>query len=496
MRSSLFILLLVLISVNLMAHRPLKKRKHNVNKTLKEIVTEPNFKTAGFGFLAIDVNSGEIIAEHNPDLALRPASNLKLLTTATAIEILKPGFRFKTVLEYSGTIDTVTNILHGNLIIRGGGDPTLGSKYFNQTKSKQYQYHWKRAINQLDIDSITGSVIADASYFSRDILPPSWSWQNMGNYYGAGACGLTINDNMYKVCFNTGNQIGLGVKMKGVFPTIPGIEFDNSVLADSIAYDDSYIFGAPYCNKRYIRGALPVGKNHFCVKGSMPDPALVAAWQLDSLLRLANVGVAGSPSTMRLLQNNIENVSLATTPFDTIYSPTLSEIILKTNTYSINLFAEHCGIAAGMALGANPEIVIAMDSVKSYWRNQGMDTRGMSVNDGSGQSQYNVITARQLIFVLDYMKEKSAFFDDYYNSLAVGGKTGTLKHMFGNSFAKGNVHAKSGTIDGVKSYSGYVTTRSGREVAFSVMVNNFSCSSKEARAKLEQLMIALAEFDK
>jgi D-alanyl-D-alanine carboxypeptidase/D-alanyl-D-alanine-endopeptidase (penicillin-binding protein 4) len=228
----------------------------------------------------------------------------------------------------------------------------------------------------------------------------------------------------------------------------------------------------------------------------MPDPAFVAAWQLDSLLRSVNVGVAGSPSTMRLLQEQNEDVSFTEIPIDTIYSPTLSEIILKTNTYSINLFAEHCGMAAGMALGSSPEIVIAMDSVKSYWRNQGMDIQGMSVNDGSGQSQYNVITAQQLVFLLDYMKEKSTSFDDYYNSLAVGGKTGTLKYMFDETVAKGNVHAKSGTIDGVKSYSGYVTTRSGREVAFSMMVNNFSCSSKEAKARLEQLMIALAEFDK
>ena len=125
-----------------------------------------------------------------------------------------------------------------------------------------------------------------------------------------------------------------------------------------------------------------------------------------------------------------------------------------------------------------------------------MDTQGMALNDGSGLSQYNAFTPRQMVFLLNYMKNNSQYFEEYYNSMAVAGESGTIEKMFNGSSAEGKLRAKSGTISRVKAYSGYVKSQSGREIAFSMMVNNFSCSSREARAKLEKLMISLAEFDK
>ena len=125
-----------------------------------------------------------------------------------------------------------------------------------------------------------------------------------------------------------------------------------------------------------------------------------------------------------------------------------------------------------------------------------MDTQGLSLHDGSGLSQYNAITPRQMVFLLKYMKLESGYFDDFYNSMAIAGETGTIRNMFKGTVAEGQLRAKSGTVNRVKAYAGYVKTKSGREIAFSMVVNNFSCKSREAKAKLEQLMIALAEFNK
>ncbi len=496
MKQLFSLILILLLATTAFARKPLQKRKHNVNRVLKTMIADPYFKTAGFGFLAVDVNSGEVISEYNPDMALRPASNLKLISTATALERLSPGFRFMTLLQYSGAIDTVQHLLRGNVIIKGGGDPSLGSKYFQDTKSKQFLAHWVKAIQHLGIDTITGAVIADAGFFSRDMIPGSWSWQNLGNYFGAGACGLTIFDNSYTACFNTGNRVGDPVKLTGISPAIPGLDFSVGATADTIDYDNSNIYGVPYCNQRFISGTLPVGKSRFCVKGSMPDPALVAASQLDSALSSNNIRRGMPATTIRILKNSGRESSYKTETFDTLLSPKLAVIIAQTNTKSINLFAEHCAFAAGLALGAVPETVVAMDSIKSFWKQRGMDTEGMRLTDGSGLSQYDVITPKQLVFLLSYMQNRSWWFDDFYNSLAVGGQTGTLEDMFHGTCAEGNIRAKSGTIDGAKSYSGYVVTKSGREVAFSMIVNNFSCSSKEAKSKLEKLMVALAEFEK
>jgi len=461
---------------------------------LKAIAAAPDFQSASFAFYAVDVNSGEVIAELNPDKVLRPASTMKLLTTVTALELLGPDYKFVTTLGYSGTIDTVRHILNGNLIISGGGDPTLGSKYFEATNPKKFLIKWVAAAHSSGIDSINGGLIADASFFSRDIVPPARSWQNMGNYYGAGACGLSIFDDYYTVCLNTGNKVGDTAKLIDITPYIPNLNFDIGVTADSINYDNSYIYGTPYSGFLAIRGQLPVGRSRFCVKGSMPDPPFIAALHLDSAFTANGIGIKNPPTTLRRLGQWGKSPEI--TILYRNYSPPLSQIITKTNVYSINLFAEHLMVHAGIKLGAYPDIQIAIDSVIAFWDRKGMNVTGMSLHDGSGLSQYNVISPRQMVFLLLFMKNKSNFFDAFYNSLPIGGETGTLTGMFKNSIAEGNIRAKSGTIDGVKAYAGYVTTKSGREVAFSMMVNNFSCSSREAKAKLEYLMEALAKFDK
>ena len=124
-----------------------------------------------------------------------------------------------------------------------------------------------------------------------------------------------------------------------------------------------------------------------------------------------------------------------------------------------------------------------------------MDTDGMLVYDGSGLSHYDAFSPYQMVFLLKHMKNSSNF-SNFYNSLPIGGKTGTIKNMFIGTAAEGNIHVKSGTVNKAKAYAGYVTSASGREIAFSMMVNNFSCSSREARSQLKKLMISLADLKK
>ena len=495
-RIALFLSLVILTFSGYSQSRSLEKKKHSVNKLLKQIAAYPDFKTAGFAFYAVDVNSDEVIAKLNMDMALKPASTLKLVSTATILELLGPDYQFETTLEYTGEIDTINNILIGDIIIKGGGDPSLGSKYFDSTKEKQFLFDWADAVNDFGIDSISGSVIADARVFSWDIVPPTWSWIDMGNYYGAGPCGLTVYDNYYTIFINTGDKLGETVEIARINPRIPNLVFDNKITADSITYDNGYIFGSPYSNEHYLRGQLPINKENCAIKGSIPDPAYFAALQLDSVLKHNDIKIAGSATTMRLLHKEGGFKSKESRTIILTRSVVLSDIITQTNIHSINLFAEHCLIRSGIELGAAPETNSSIDSLKHFWSNKGMDIQGMAMFDGSGLSYYNAITPRQMVYLLKYMKTKSQYFDVFYNSMAIAGKTGTLKSMFKGSIAEGTLRAKSGTVSRVKAYSGYVTSKSGREIAFSMVVNNFSCSSREAREKLEQLMIALAEFNK
>lgn len=501
MRKILLLLIISLVlSTELAQARKLQKRHDIVNKVLSKIKKDNDFKNASFGFFAIDAKTGQIVSSYNPDMALRPASNLKLITTAAVLELYGPDYKFKTKLEYTGDIDTVTHILHGNIIIKGGGDPTLGSKYFAKTKDNQFLTQWTKAIKNLHIDSIAGAVIANAGIYSRDIVPLSWSWENMGSYFGAGASGLSIDDDYYTIFFNTDSIIGDTAKIIKTVPEVPYLVFENGVVADTVSGDESYILGAPYCNIRYLRGKLPFGKTNFGVKGSLPDPAYFAAYELEKTLRENGIKIKDKPSSIRLLEISGKHVSGHQTDITTTYSPPLSKIIEQTNLYSINLFAENFLDQSGLKLIGKAETELDAKAMMNFWKEKGMDIQGMALTDGCGLSQYDAITPRQIVFVLNYMKKHSPYFNTYYNSLPEAGQggalEGTLEGMFKGSPADGNLRAKSGTIDRVKAYSGYVKSRSGREIIFSMIVNNFSGTSREVTAKLEKLMTALSELKK
>lgn len=489
---TLLFLLFISYSGTYSQFRKLEKKHHSVNKLLKEILAESDFKNADVGFYAIDNNSGEIITSYHAEKSFLPASTQKLVTTATALEFLSPDFQFKTTVQYSGYIDTVKHILHGNIIIKGGGDPTLGSKYFDETKNAQFLSSWINEIKKLHIDSVAGAVIADATIYDYDIVPITWSWNNMGNYFGAGANGLSVFDNYYTIYFNSSDSIGKIPEIVKIEPNIPDFIFDNQVESDSVKYDNVYIYGAPYSDIRYLRGEIPLSKSNFGVKGSMPDPAYFCAYILEQKLKNKGIRFKEKATTLRLSGNRISDRTTITTT----KSPKLSEIIKQTNTHSINLFAEHLLKQIGFKLFETTETENVVKLIVKFWKEKGIDVQGMYLYDGSGLSRHNGITPVQMVSILTYMKNSSPYFNDFYNSLPVAGETGTLKKMFKEKISKGSLRAKSGTVDRVKAYAGYVTSVSKRDIIFSMVINDFSCSTRKAKAELERLMNALAEFDK
>ncbi len=492
MKRIFFTLIIVFLFLEINAQSQLKYRQHSVNQALNLLKNDKDLRNGSIGFYAIDVNTGEVIAEYNPDLCLKPASTMKLITSAAALEVLGANYRFETKVGYTGKIDTLTHTLHGNIIIKGGGDPTLGSKYFYSTKNKQFLTQWAKAVKTLGIDTIDGAIIADASIYSRDMIPPTWSWEDFGNYFGAGACGLTVFDDMYTLYFNTSSVVGGKTYITKMEPEIPEMTFDNTVVASNVRSDRSYIFGTPYTYHRFIRGELPKGRKDYKVKGSMPDPALFTAQQLKLYLNGEGVVVQNGVTTLRILHDSIDISDFQV--ITTTKSPKLSDIVSMLNTKSINLFAEHLLIHTALKLKGVNDTKNATDVLESYWAAKGMDIGGMSINDGSGLSYYNYVSARQLVFVLDYMHDKSKNFDVFYASLPVSGKNGTLKRVCVNTPAQGKIHAKSGSIRKVRCYAGYTTSASGREIAFAMMLNNFNCSDSYARKKLEKLMVALVQL--
>lgn len=145
-----------------------------------------------------DAETGKVVVNENGDMCLTPASITKLISTATALEILGPDFTFKTTLAYDGKI--TNGVLNGNIYIIGGGDPTLGSTYLKNTA---FLPKWTAEVKKLGIHTINGSIVADASIFERMPIPPGWLWEDLGNYYAAGTFGLSVYDNTLSVTMQT-----------------------------------------------------------------------------------------------------------------------------------------------------------------------------------------------------------------------------------------------------------------------------------------------------
>lgn len=458
--------------------------------SLKYFSKDNDLKNASIGFYAFDLNSNEELAELNAEKSLIPASINKLITTATALEILGAETKFSTQLLYSGEIDTIKHVLNGNIIIKGGGDPCLGSYRFEKHYG-DFINNWAQKIKDLGIDSVNGKVIGDATCFSVQNTPSTWIWGDLGNYYGASPSGLSIYENMCRVQFVSGTQKGDSTVVSCVSPYVPGFEIDNDVLSISTNRDQSYFFGAPYQTNRLVKGGIPMNKESFEVKSSIPDPAFLASFELDMELRNLGVRIAETNTTIRISEFDYDVKLLS--PIMETYSPPLKQIIEQTNLYSVNLYAEHLLNQIALKVYKSGDTESGTTAVTNFWKEKGMDIDGFYMNDGSGLSRFDVFTPKQLAFILNYMytsNNKKIF----TQSLPVAGKSGTIRNIGKKTFAEGNLKAKSGYMTRVRSYAGYVTTKSNREVCFVLMINNYNSTPYEMKKKMEKVMVKLSEI--
>ena len=462
-----------------------------IELAVQKLEADKDLKNALVGFYALDLDENKVVGNLDSNKSMVPASTMKLVTTATAIEMLGQNKRFPTHIKYSGEISG--GVLKGNIYIEGGGDPCLGSERFN-THYGDFMLNWANSIAKLGIDSIDGRVIADATIFDEQMIPSTWIWEDIGNYYGAGACGLSIYENKYTVTLNSFNN-GDTTAITGVSPPIPNLKFDNYVKGGQTHKDLSYIFGPPYQDARIIRGEIPANKQSFAIKGAIPDPAFLAAFELDAQLRSLGIPLSQSSTTVRKLKDERKgNSHQKRNTITTTWSPKLIEIIQLTNKYSINLFAEHLIKHIGLKKFNRGTTKAGAEAMQLFWKEKGMDIDGLYINDGSGLSRFNGITAKQLVELLKYMNksENSALF---LSTLPVTGTSGTLKNLCRGTAAQGKIAAKSGTMTRVKSYAGYVSAKNKHTIAFAIMVNNYNCTSYQMKKKLEKIMVKLVELE-
>lgn len=458
---------------------------------VKWLLQAPYMRGASFSLVVKDVQEGRTVYSYDTDRLQSPASVLKTVATATALEILGEDYRYPTTLEYDGILENGT--LEGNLYIKGSGDPSLGSSHFALGQNK-FLSTWIAALQKAGIKHITGSVISDESIFDTEGVSIKWLREDMGNYYAPGSYGISIFDNMYKLSLQTG-AAGTRPVLKGTEPDIPFIRFKNYLKAAPVSSDSAYIIGAPLDDVRYLYGVLPANREAYVLKGDIPDPALYLARYLTDQLQQKGIRVDGSPSCYRIeVEENRwkkgERKEIVTT-----YSPTLREIASVCNHVSHNLYADALVKTVGLQYKPRRNEMISsfgrgVQVVKEYWEKKGLDVFPLRMNDGSGLAPADKVSAGFMGELLVYMATESAVSDAFIASLPQAGIEGSVRNFLKGSKLQGKAHLKSGGITGVRSYAGYIT-KDGKTYAVAVFSNNYSCPMSRMTRALEKLLLQL-----
>ena len=426
--------------------------------------------------LVQNLNTGEVIDSYRAEHVVPPASVMKLLTTGAALEILGPGFRFPTLIEYSGTIENGT--LHGNLYIRGGCDPSLGwqgkTAFLNQ---------WVKAVQKAGIQVIDGGVVADMTMLDGDAQNPSWLCEDAGNYYAPGIFALNYYGNTMNIVLKSGEP-GSVATVVGTEPKVEDVYFINHVRCDKISYDGAFVSGIPFSRERYLTGAVPSNLGTFGVKGDLPNPGLLLARHFTNRLRESGVSVKRDAT----YEADYNPLTPARNELYIHYSEPLSEIIKETNVNSNNLYAESLFRFLGTRYTLPGTIHNSQDLLRDYWRRRGVAIQTAIIKDGCGLAPQDAVSAKTFVQLLTIMS-RSANKDAWMASLPISGQTGTLKSLCPGTALEGRIHAKSGTIAGTKNFAGYIDMPNGDTWVFAILINSAPGKARNIQTVIQQYLL-------
>lgn len=418
------------------------------------------------------------IYAYQSDRLLTPASVLKLYTTASALAILSPDYTFRTTLACKGNIQA-GGILEGDLIVIGGGDPTLGSRYFKTDPIATFI----SGLQKKGIRQINGNICIDSHLYGREIVPNKWIWEDMGNYYGSGVWGLNYKDNTYEL-FLRSKSAGSKPEILKTNPVIPSIKFINQLRCKANNKDSAYIYGAPFQSERVILGSIPANKENFVIKGDMPEPARVFASDLASAIKQAGIKWSGK------FVFEYESALKYDAVLCNHLSPKLSDICRSTNIYSNNLFAEGLLRAISLKKNNKPSYLDGVAVENKYWKGLGVDVTGIDLFDGSGLSPVNKIHTGFITHFLSKIYSGSSIGNTFAGTLPLVGKEGTVKNILNKKTYNAEIRLKSGSMGGVLAYAGYIK-KEGKCYAVSIIVNNYNGTFIQTRNAIEKWLDAL-----
>ena len=451
------------------------------------------FDDAYWGVYVQNLDTGDVLYGRNETRRFVPASNMKLLTTAAALDALGPDFRYRTRLYADGEIQNGT--LNGALVVRGAGDPTFGGRYADGDVTRAFR-QWADSLRAMGVRRVRGVVVGDDDVFDNVHLGQGWQWDDLVWYYGAEISGLQFNEGTIKLT-SRGTSPGQPARVS-IDPNVDYVRVVNRTTTTSGGGVREGYSRALSDNVFTLTSSVPAGRTE------VEDVAIVNPTEyfvrvMVSVLRDAGIEVTAEEvdvdewgrrpryETMRRVATHI--------------SPPLSEIVEETNTSSNNLYAEHLlrTLGAYVYRGADLPTGSAFAgyaAMEPFLERIGVDPESFRVADGSGLSALNRLTPVGIVAVLRGMRDHpdARVARSFYESLAVGGRTGTLRGRYRSGDARGNVHAKTGYISGARTLSGYVTSDRGDTIAFSLLCNNYPVSTSRVNRAQDEIVELLADY--
>jgi serine-type D-Ala-D-Ala carboxypeptidase/endopeptidase (penicillin-binding protein 4) len=460
-------------------------------KDLEDIFNDPNFANAQWGVVIQSLETGEFLFKKNENKSFMPASNMKIFTTATTLCMLGPNYRYSTRLITNGSIEN--NVLKGDLIIKGSGDPTFPKKYKNDSLQTLFT-SWIDSLKSSGITEIRGDIIGDDNCFDDQGLGVGWSWDDETYWFSAPTSGLSFNDNCVDLAVSPGEYIGSTAQIK-LNPNTNYVTLKNNIRTvppDTSANLD--YFRKSGTNVINAFGVIPLNGTTRVESLSIDNPSLYTATVLKEMLEAAGIKITGNAVDIDDVKPKREFTTIYQT-LNTSTSLPMSEIIKMVNKRSQNLYAEQILKTLGKELGGVGSVSRAVEIEKKFLSGIGMDPDKLMIVDGSGLSRLDLVTPMQAITLLSYMY-RHKYWKEFYNSLPIAGVDGTLENRMKNSKATNNVHAKTGYINYVRSLSGYVTTKDGEMFVFTMMANHYTVPTSLVNNIQDLVCVRLANFSR
>ena len=425
---------------------------------LDKILDAPGLKGGITGAIVCRVDTGRVLYVHDADTRLIPASNRKLFTSAAALEVLGDDFQIHTALLGDGKPDAAGSI-HGSLYLRGGGDGLLSPDDLDSL-----------ALARMGVKRVEGNVVGDGSLFADGPYGFGWEWDDFSDEEFPQISALEVNEGVLGVHVAPGQAPGDAVTVT----LTPQTDFLPVVTAAKTgakaALNDCAVSRPWDKNFLQITGTLPLGT---ALDQNVPvkDPPLLAATLLRQSLVKAGIIVVGRAV--------MGQTPAGAAPLAEHLSLPLAQYLPRMNKPSDNLLAESLVRLIGLRGNTVVSYEIGHARETVFLRGLGVDTSALGLVDGCGVGRRNFVTARAVAALLLGMHRKPDW-RVWYDSLPIAGADGTLKSRMKGTAAAGNVHAKTGTLGQVRALSGYVTGHSGTLYIFSLLMNNFPGTARQA----------------